>query len=227
MPRISEVVKHLILINIVFFIGSFLILGDTANIDGATWNQLISGQGDLMDWKRNLLGLFYPASPYFQPFQLVTHMFMHGNFMHILFNMFGIFMFGTAVEYYLGPKKFLAFYLISGFGAMLLHWLIMYLQFQYGDVNPFLVNVPMMGASGALFGILVAFAMFFPNTPLMLIFLPIPIKAKYFVAIYAAMELFLGLGNFQSGVAHFAHLGGALAGFLLILYWKSKGQIGR
>src|SRR5690606_6759997 len=113
-----------------------------------------------------------------------------------------------------------------GFGAMLLHWLIMYLQFTYGNVDPMMVNIPMMGASGALFGILVAFAIFFPNTPLMLIFLPIPIKAKYFVAIYAGIELFLGLGNFQSGVAHFAHLGGALAGLLLILYWKSKGQIG-
>lgn len=227
MPRISEVVKHLILINIVFYIGSFLILGDITEVDRTARYLLYSGQADLMDWKRNMLGLFYPASPYFQPFQLVTHMFMHGNFMHILFNMFGIFMFGTAVEYYLGPKKFLAFYLISGFGAMLLHWVIMYLQFTYGNVDPYMVNIPMMGASGALFGILVAFAMFFPNTPLMLIFLPIPIKAKYFVAIYAAMELFLGLGNFQSGVAHFAHLGGALAGFLLILYWKSKGQIGR
>lgn len=227
MPRISEVVKHLILINIVFYIGSFLILGDITEVDRTARYLLYSGQADLMDWKRNMLGLFYPASPYFQPFQLVTHMFMHGNFMHILFNMFGIFMFGTAVEYYLGPKKFLAFYLISGFGAMLLHWVIMYLQFTYGNVDPMMVNIPMMGASGALFGILVAFAMFFPNTPLMLIFFPVPIKAKYFVAIYAAMELFLGLGNFQSGVAHFAHLGGALAGFLLILYWKSKGQIGR
>ncbi len=150
----------------------------------------------------------------FSPYQLVTHMFVHAGFAHIFMNMFGLFMFGRALEMMLGSKRFFILYFVSGLGAAILQLFIFYIQ---GSASP------MVGASGAIFGILAAFAVYFPNVELMLIFFPVPIKAKYFVAIYAVLELFQGVANFQyDNVAHFAHLGGAIAGFILTRFWKGN-----
>ena len=147
----------------------------------------------------------------FKPYQLVTHMFMHAGFGHIFFNMFALFMFGRVLESVLGSKKFFILYFLSGLGAAALQLLIYYLQNE---------QAAMIGASGAVFGILIAFAMMFPNVELMIIFLPIPIKAKYLIPMYAVLELFFGITNFQASIAHFAHLGGAIVGFILIKIWK-------
>lgn len=150
----------------------------------------------------------------FNPYQIITHMFVHANFGHLFMNMFGLFMFGRSLEMMLGSKKFFVLYFVSGLGAAILQLSIFYFQ---ADVTA------MVGASGAVFGILAAFAVYFPDVPLMLIFFPVPIKAKYFVAIYAALELFQGVAGFQlDNIAHFAHLGGALAGFILTRFWKKN-----
>lgn len=196
--------------------------------------------------------LFYFESEGFQPYQLATHMFTHGGFMHLLFNMYGIFLFGSMLERIWGAKRYLIFYFVSALGAVILHQAVDYFTIQsvLAQLDPVIaadiranglgvmmnnqqytdaiaaqyngmLNSRMVGASGALFGLLVGFAMYFPNTELMLIFLPVPIKAKYFVLVYAGIELFLGLNNFQGdNIAHFAHLGGALFGFILIMIWK-------
>ena len=161
---------------------------------------------------RNFLAMYTIHSGHFQPYQVITHMFLHGSFNHLFMNMFGLFMFGKSLEMVLGEKKFFTLYFVSGLGAAGLQLLIYYLQ-----------EVPsgVVGASGAIFGILAAFAVMFPNVEMMIIFLPIPIKAKYFLPIYAVIELFFGVANFQfDNVAHFAHLGGAIAGLILVLYWK-------
>jgi len=176
--------------------------------------------GEVVDWGRYFLALFYPTSEYFRPFQLVTHMFMHANISHLFFNMFGLFMFGPPLESLWGPRRFLFYYLFTGFGAMVLHLGVKYIELNMGMMPEWAINTPMLGASGAVFGLLAGYGMKFPNTMIMLIFPPIPMRAKYFVMLYAGVELFLGLSPFQTGVAHFAHLGGALFGFLLILYWR-------
>lgn len=182
-----------------------------------------------------LFSLFYPASPFFKPMQLVTHMFMHGSLMHLFTNMFALFMFGTVLERVWGPQRFLFFYFVTGLGAMLLHTAVQAFIIhnfsgsfapaleainQFPDAAAIYIT-PTVGASGAIFGILIAFGTLFPNTELFLLFLPIPIKAKYFVAMYVAWELYMGLSMSQGdNVAHFAHLGGALFGFLLVKYWN-------
>jgi len=161
---------------------------------------------------QKILALYSFNTGAFHPYQLVSHMFLHGGFGHIFFNMFALFMFGRILESVLGSKRFFILYFLSGLGAAGLQLLIYYLQ-----------DAPavMIGASGAIFGILIAFAMMFPNVELMIIFLPIPIKAKYLIPIYAVLELFFGIANFSSdNIAHFAHLGGAIVGFILIKIWK-------
>jgi len=200
-----------------------------------------------------LLGLHHPSSQLFYVHQIVTHIFMHGGFTHILFNMYGVFMFGSALEKVWGPKRFLIFYMVSGIGAagfyLLTHHIQIYymlpeaspevLELVYGGEGaetiakglnytaPFLgklnglVNGGMVGASGALFGLLLGYAMLFPNTMLMLLFIPFPIKAKYFVMGYGAMEIFLTISNNPNdNIAHLAHLGGMLFGFILIKLWQ-------
>lgn len=228
-----------------------------------------------------LLGLYYPTSTYFKPVQFLTHVFMHGSFMHLFFNMFSLWMFGSVLENYWGPKKLFIYYFVTALGAALLHlgvnafevWkmntaiqayasqpdinaFILFIQDHkdmvnnnlYDALNQFYrewinqpsnpafasesvalvqkfvevkVNIPVVGASGAVFGLLLAFGMLFPNARLMMIFLPIPIKAKYFVLFYGALELFQGISsNPGDNVAHFAHLGGMLFGFILIRIWK-------
>jgi membrane associated rhomboid family serine protease len=150
----------------------------------------------------------------FKSFQLISHMFLHGSLGHIFFNMFGLFMFGRVLESVLGSKKFFILYFLSGIGAAGLQLMIYYFQ---------QTPAQMLGASGAIFGVLAAFAMMFPNVELMIIFIPVPIKAKYLVPIYAVLELFFGIASFKGdNIAHFAHLGGAIVGFILILIWKRK-----
>lgn len=221
MFRITDVVKHLLILNVLMYFGTMLI-GDPSP---QTMNALVNEQTtNFSEWGRFRLALFFPTSDYFQPYQIVTHMFMHSDIGHLFFNMFAVFMFGPPLEEAWGPKRFLYYYLFTGFGAMALHMLVQYIEMSSGGVSPFMVNVPVLGASGAVFGILIGFGMLFPNSVVQLLIPPIPLKAKYFVLIYAGLELFLGLGNFNTGIAHFAHLGGALFGFLLILYWRKYGS---
>jgi membrane associated rhomboid family serine protease len=264
MMRITETVKQLIIINVIFFIGS-QIVGPPA-----------------VDY----LAMHSPQSDKFQFWQIFTHMFMHGNIMHILFNMFALFSFGGLLEQMWGSKKFIFFYISCGLGSVALHIGVNYFEMQHilqgaadmhlsdttihqilnihfddgvrYDENLFkqhlipilqdagklpllnqesyssLVNAavltqsPMLGASGAIYGLLVAFAFMFPQAELMLMFIPIPIKAKYFVPGLLVFDLVMGLrgqsifGFGDDGVAHFAHLGGALIGFIMMWYWKKS-----
>ena len=180
------------------------------------------------------LGLYYPTSPNFQPYQKVTHLFTHGDFGHVFFNMFALWMFGSVLENVWGPKRFLIFYFVTGLGAAALHMGVNAYQIYQiaGNLNPMDMSFPeiqvnkilsymgpTVGASGAVYGILIAFGMLFPNTLLYIYFL-LPIKAKYLVIILIAIELYLGfVNNPTDNVAHFAHLGGALFGFFLVKYW--------
>ena len=164
------------------------------------------------DLTKNIYFTLNPLdSEFFYPSQILTHMFTHGNFPHIMFNMFGLITFGPPLEVMMKQRRFLTIYFAAGLGAAALQWLI----------TP---EGSLLGASGCIFGLLAAFAMYFPNVELMLMFIPFPIKAKYFVLLYSAVELYLGMSGSQSGVAHFAHLGGALMAFLIILFWR-KGKI--
>lgn len=243
MMRITETVKQLIIINIIFFIGSYLVPQTQA-----------------------YLPMYFFENPLFQFWQPLTSMFMHGGLMHLLFNMFALFMFGSTLEQFWGAKKFLFFYISCGLGAALIHQGVNYLEFQsaynilidngltHNEINILLeegsvraknassneleiqsaVNtisgayrIPVVGASGAIYGILVAFAFMFPNVELMMLFIPIPIKAKYFVPGILLIDLISGLNGgaifgSSTGIAHFAHLGGALTGFLIMWYWKKN-----
>jgi membrane associated rhomboid family serine protease len=264
MLRITEVVKHLLIINVLIFLADQIVGLDH-------------------------FALFYPTSPNFQPYQIVTHFFMHGNLMHLFFNMFALVMFGSALEQLWGPKRFLFFYIFCALGGAVLHTLANYYQInalenavslyqaapsheayfnffnehenlkkiftdfgreqyretalalkdgvdgaaqasalfiqQIADVyGQGIASVPVVGASGAIFGLLLGFGMLFPNMELMLLFFPVPIKAKYFIPIMMGIELFLGVNQFSwDNIAHFAHLGGALFGFLLIWFWQKTG----
>ncbi len=193
----------------------------------------------------NLLGLHYFAAPAFKPFQFITYMFMHGNIMHIFFNMYAVFMFGAILENVWGPKRFLFYYIFTGLGAAAIQLLVYYFEItpnlnhinevlaQTKDYveqskiveirNQYLNRYVVVGASGSLFGLLIAFGMLFPNSELMMLFIPIPIKAKYFVMGYGAIELFSGIrNNAADDVAHFAHIGGMLFGFILLMIWRVK-----
>lgn len=222
----------------------------------------------------HILGLFYFKSEYFMPFQFVTHMFMHGNFIHLLFNMYALLLFGSILENIWGSKRFLFYYLFTGLGAAVLHtavnWYMIndfYMAVQDFLINPSLddfkyiasefpksfsimkekpqyiienwsflnvndvrayvdtalqykINIPTVGASGAVFGLLLAFGVMFPNAPLGIIFIPIRIKAKWFVIGYGLLELISGIMNgANDNIAHFAHLGGMLFGYILLKYW--------
>ena len=172
----------------------------------------------------DLLGLHYFQSEKFHIWQFITYMFMHGSLMHIFFNMFALWMFGTAVENMWGPKRFLNYYILTGLGAAAAHFAIIYYQLSTEidfDKISALINTPVIGASGAVFGILVAFGMYFPNTHLFILPIPFPIKAKYAVILYGLVELFAGVANFSGdNIAHFAHLGGLISGFIMIQIWK-------
>lgn len=195
MRYLPPAVKNLLIINIIVFFGTELI-------------------GDPM---YQLFALFPIGSPFFRWWQFVTHMFMHGSFMHIFFNMWSLFVFGPLLERLWGSKKFLIFYFVCGLGAALCHELVLLSQ-------P-LSNIPTVGASGAIYGLLLGFGMLYPNYVLTLVFPPVSLKAKWFVIIFAAIELLTGILGTHDGVAHFAHLGGMLFGLILILIWKKKGQM--
>ncbi len=195
-PPLTDVVKSLIIINVMMFIGT--------QIAG---NEI-----------KYMLAVFYPTSEYFQPYQLITHMFMHANVAHIFFNMYGLFMFGVPLEQRFGPKKFLIYYLLTGFGALFLYMVIMYIQInQMGMAID--INTPMLGASGAIFGLLAGFGVLFANHTIRLLIPPIPMKAKYFVLIFGVLELYLAFSGRDTGIAHFAHIGGAITGFLIMAQW--------
>jgi len=183
--------------------------------------------------------LFYPVSAFFKPWQILTHIFMHGNFGHLLFNMYALWMFGSVLEQLWGPKKFLLYYLVTGLGAAALHMGVQWIEASslFNAINEngpdainalsryrILMNTPTVGASGAVYGILLAYGMLFPNNELRIIFLPIALKAKYFVIIFAVIELILGLVG-GGNIAHFAHLGGMIFGFFLIRYWKKRNRL--
>jgi len=237
MRNITETIIHLLIINVIFFVAS-LSLGDV-----------------MYDW----FALHYPSNDNFQLWQPLTHMFMHGDLGHIFFNMFGLYMFGTPIEQMWGRKKFIFFYLSTGFGAAALQLGLYYYQvshvsdlltsqgltvtqitnfFNTRDL-PFSIveelgrekllsglsafNGVMVGASGALYGVLVAFAFLFPNARLMLLFPPIPVKAKILVPILILGDLFFGFTSYSIGpIAHFAHVGGAITGFIMLWYWKKS-----
>jgi len=241
MIRISETVKHLIIINVIMFIGTLTI-----------------GQGLLFtQW----FAMYFPQNEAFKSWQIITHMFMHGGYMHIFFNMFALWMFGSPVEYYLGSKRFLFLYISAGLGAAALQVGYYYVEYlpaynnlinsglTYDQISQMLstnkvlqgvsqaqlselqqifpiFNASMVGASGCIMGVMAAFAMMNPNAELMMIFLPIPIKAKYFIPGIIILDLISGLRGqsiFGYGnIAHFAHVGGALTGFLIMWYWKKN-----
>ena len=235
---LPEVIKNLLIINGLFFLG-YIVLSSAFGIN------LIER-----------LGLYLPMASQFEPYQIITHMFMHGGLAHIFFNMFALWMFGYTLENLWGSKRFLTFYLITGLGAALLHLGVQYWEYSglaeqlsssqlariqnegwevlqsgrnYSEPTMaranLLLNTTTVGASGAVFGVLLAFGMMFPNQYIYIYF-AIPVKAKYFVAVYGAIELFSGIANDPgSNVAHFAHLGGMLFGYLLIRYWRSNGTL--
>ena len=171
------------------------------------------------------LALFYPQSPFFKPHQLLTHMFMHSDFWHLFFNMYALWIFGSPLERTWGSKRFLLFYLVTGIGAALFYILVQWVQITYFGGNLYnAMTIPMVGASGAIFGVLLGFGMLFPNVILQLIFPPVRLKAKYFVMIYGALELFLSIQQPGDSVAHVAHVGGMIFGFILIKLWKKKSM---
>ncbi|MEM6395573.1 MAG: rhomboid family intramembrane serine protease [Bacteroidota bacterium] len=229
LESIPKVTRALLVTNILFFIAAYLV----------------------PDLNRSL-ALYYFESPFFKPYQIVTHVFMHSGFTHLLFNMYALLVFGSAVENKLKVNQYLFLYFFSALGAFLLHMLVVWFQLSdvpqevlarmqnqgadllannrnytdayLGQVNLDL-NRAIVGASGAIMGVLAAFAYYFPKTELRLIFLPIPIKAMYFVPIYMIIELFLGVNNFEwDNIAHFAHIGGAIFGFIAVMFIsKQKG----
>lgn len=220
--HLPPVIKNLIIINVLVFLAQVI------------------GNGIEPHWVENWFALHDLHSIYFRPHQFITHMFMHGSFTHLFFNMVGLWMFGVALEHRYGSKRFLEFYILTGLGAALLHMGILYFemepimdvyrklpaedQLSLIDDPSFKVNVATLGASGAVFGCLAAFGYLYPNSIIYIDFL-IPIKAKWMVLIYAGMELMLAIRNSAGDtVAHFAHLGGALTGFLLVYFWNKRNR---
>ncbi|HXD93112.1 MAG TPA: rhomboid family intramembrane serine protease [Bacteroidia bacterium] len=198
---LPTITKNILIINILLF--------------AATWIYL--KQGIHLE---NILGLHYFNSKTFKPYQVITYLFMHADILHIFFNMLGLFMFGSVLENVWGPKRFLTYYILTGIGAAIAQTLFVYSQIPPGAEVNGCIGV---GASGSLYGVLIAFAWMFPNTELMMMFIPIPIKAKFLIPGFAVMELFSGLRNNPTdNIAHFAHLGGLLFGIIILLIWRVK-----
>ena len=213
LQNIPPVTRNLLIVNVIMFIATLI-------------NPV---------FMKGTFSMAFPLSTEFRWWQPLTHMFMHDGFFHIFFNMYTLVMFGMVVERVLGSKRFLWFYFITGFGAVALHtgvefWQVHDLLQKYPQVQPQAIynSIPgVLGASGAIYGVLVAFAMLYPEAKLTLIFPPITLNAKWWVIIFIGIELVTGITGTQMGVAHFAHLGGALFGWLLIRYWQKKGQLYR
>ena len=222
MNNLPAVTKNLLIINVLCYFG--IIVANRYGID-----------------LKDVLGLHFFLASDFKLFQLISYMFMHADIQHIFFNMFAVWMFGRTLEQVMGPKRFLIYYMVCGIGAGLVQELVQYIQYtmewsHYDAVNTGLSVIPMdeylnlmttVGVSGAVYGILLAFGMLFPNSQMFVFPLPFPIKAKFFVIGYAVIELFSGLGSSGDGVAHFAHLGGMIFGFFLIMYWRKKNNNGQ
>ena len=232
--KLTGAIKHLIIINVIVFLVPQLLQLDLTN----------------------MLALHFPENENFGFWQYVTHMFMHGSFPHILFNMYGLWAFGTPLEQLWGRNKFIFFYFSAGIGAGLIYTLVNYYQFNgiydqlmgfdlsSGDIQNILntggyneavitlptetmrkfyslYHSPAVGASGAVYGVLVAFGLYFKDAKLALIFFPVPIAAKYFIPVMILGDLFFGMTKYSVGnIAHFAHIGGALIGFIIAYYWK-------
>lgn len=191
------------------------------------------------DFMYEHFSLFYPTSPFFRGYQFLTHIFMHGGFWHLFFNMYTLFIFGSVLERVWGPKKFLFFYFVTGIGAALLHTGVQWIEMQVYMNNAAegvqsammqihqLKMTPTVGASGAIYGLLLGYAMLYPDSVMTLIFPPVSMKAKWFVLIFAAIELMTGVSGAGGSVAHFAHLGGMLFALLIIVYWKRNGRLYR
>jgi rhomboid-like protein len=223
MNNITPIVKNLFIINVIFFF--------------ATW--LFQQQGIALE---QYLAVFYFDSPNFKIWQPITYMFMHGNLTHIFFNMFALYSFGSILEAHWGAKRFINFYLITGLGALALQWGVQAFEVyqltgsSVHDLATLTVQNEsdlrtlqqiyfgrMVGASGAIFGLLVAFGMLYPNLEMYIMFIPVPVKAKYIVPVYIVLELVLGFSKIEGdSVAHFAHLGGALIGYILVKLWRNK-----
>ncbi len=210
MLPLPDVTKNLLIINVLMFLAQLAIPQVT-----------------------EYLSIYSPVySDKFQPYQLVTYMFLHSPYslMHIFFNMFALYSFGRDLEYSLGAKKFLLLYLFAGLAAIGLHLLVQHIEMSQWVNQDGLAQVqadakkPTLGASGSVYGLLAAFGMLYPNRMIMLLIPPIPLKAKYFVLIFGALELFLGFEGSSKGVAHFAHVGGAVFAALLILWWRKQGE---
>lgn len=236
MQQLTPAIKHLIIINAILFFAPMMLNLDLTNI----------------------LALHFPKNDHFGFWQYVTHMFMHGSTPHILFNMYGLWAFGTPLEQMWGKNKFLFFYFSAGIGAGLIYTLVNYYQFNgffqqlidlglsSSDIQQILTSekyneqlitlsnkqmsefcslyhTPAVGASGAVYGVLVAFALAFPNAKLAMLFFPVPIAAKYFIPLMLLGDLFFGLTKYSVGnIGHFAHIGGALIGFIIAWYWKKN-----
>ncbi|HTE00345.1 MAG TPA: rhomboid family intramembrane serine protease [Mucilaginibacter sp.] len=223
--NLTPVVKNLLIINIIFFVATFV----------------LRHTFDMEKW----LAVYYFNSPQFRLWQIISYMFMHGSIGHIFFNMLALYMFGPILEYSVGPKKFLNLYFICGIGAIIIQMLVQAIQ-VYGLTGGIVIQhpelessyyafganaqklaeiyfTPVVGASGAIFGVLVAFAMLYPNMEMMILFIPVPVKAKYIIPVYIVIELWLGIGRYGGdNVAHFAHLGGALFGFIMVKFWRLR-----
>ena len=209
---VPKVTKNLIIINILVFVATL-------------FNE---------NFMVGTFGLFYPSSTYFHWWQPVTHMFMHGGFWHIFFNMYTLFIFGVVVERIIGSKKFLLFYFVCGLGAAGLQMFTQYIEMQSflnSDSAAALKGIialkstPTVGASGAIYGVLLGYAMLFPDSRMTLLFPPVTLSAKWMVVIFAAIELFTGVVGWADGIAHFAHLGGMLIGWLMIKWWRRRGVL--
>ena len=231
MMRIPTVTKNLLLINVIAFILMWLL-------------QRVSFMGGTPTDLNNIFGLHFFLATDFQFYQLFTYMFMHANLEHIFFNMFALWMFGMVVEQVWGPRRFLFYYIICGIGAGIFQEAAQFCSFYLTvsshipsftigqlpqiayQLSPMLNNWTTVGASGAIYAILLAFGMLFPNERLFIIPIPIPIKAKFFVMIYAGIQLVMALSTTSDNVAHLAHLGGMIVGFFLIRYWRRHPGVG-
>ena len=212
---LPPVIKNLLIINAVMLLVTFL----------------------AEDFMYRTFSLFFFESEFFKPYQFVTHMFMHGGVFHLFFNMYSLVIFGVVLEHVWGSQKFFLYYMVTGLGAAALHSLVLWIDYssqvaafeagnQYALENiRVLLSTPTVGASGAVYGVLLAYGMLFPNNVLQLIFPPVALKAKWFVLIFGALELWLGISNTGGNIAHFAHLGGMLFGFILIKYWKKNNRM--
>lgn len=204
MRNIPTITKNLLIINILMYLATLVLEGMGTNLSYA-------------------LGLHFVMMPGFHVYQLITYMFMHGGFTHLFFNMFALWMFGCVVENTLGSKRFIIYYMACGIGAGLIQELTQFVSIYFMLSHSASLTV---GASGAIYGILLAFGMLYPNERIFIFPLPVPIKAKWFITFYVAVELFSAIATSGDGVAHTAHLGGMLIGFFMIRYWKRHPQGG-